>query len=167
MICMVSGCSFSLRRNGSGMAKKKTWKEKLLDSKGHPSVMEIGPDMQKRWGSGRLVIPAPIEVDEIMRGVRKGSVMTIDDIRKQLAKKHQVDFACPITTGIFAWIAANAADEEERMGKKRITPYWRILKTGFELNPKYPGGIENLRARLEAEGHAVEQRRKRYFLKKS
>ena len=64
------------------MANKKTWQEKLLDSKGHPSIMEIGPDMQKRWGGGSLVIPAPIEVDEIMRGVRKGSVITIDDIRK-------------------------------------------------------------------------------------
>ncbi|MCH1497075.1 MAG: MGMT family protein [Rubripirellula sp.] len=149
------------------MAKKKTWQEKLLNSKGHPSIMEIGPDMRKRWGGGSFVIPAPIEVDEIMRGVRKGNVITIDDIRKKLAKKHQVDVACPITTGIFAWIAANAADEKEKLGKKRITPYWRILKTGFALNPKYPGGIENLRSRLEQEGHVVEQRRKRYFLKQS
>ncbi|MHC4531900.1 MAG: MGMT family protein, partial [Planctomycetota bacterium] len=60
-----------------------------------------------------------------------------------------------ITTGIFSWIAANAADEMERQGKKQITPYWRTLKTGGILNEKYPGGLENLKKRLEAEGHRV------------
>lgn len=111
-----------------------------------------------------MVIPAPIEVDEIMRSVRKGDLITIDQIRGQLAAKHGADFACPMTTGIFAWIAAHAADEAEQEGKKRITPYWRTLKAGGELNPKYPGGIENLRARLEAEGHVVVHRRKRYLV---
>jgi hypothetical protein len=111
-----------------------------------------------------MVIPAPIEVDEIMRTVRKRALITIDGIRKLLAAKHDADFACPITTGIFAWIAAHAADEAEQEGKKRITPYWRTLKSDGELNPKYPGGIDNIRARLEAEGHAVVQRRKRFFV---
>ena len=30
-------------------------------------------------------------------------------------------------------------------GAKRITPYWRILKNGGQLNPKYPGGVEQNR----------------------
>jgi len=146
------------------MARKKaTWQEKLLDSKGHPSIMPVSEKMSQRWGSGTMVIPAPIEVDEIMGTVRKGQLITIDEIRKLLAAKHGVDFACPITTGIFAWIAAHAADEAEQEGKKRITPYWRTLKTGGELNKKYPGGIKNLKARLEAEGHSIVQKRKRFF----
>lgn len=111
-----------------------------------------------------MVIPAPIEVDAIMRSVRKGKLITIDGIRKLLAAKHGADFACPITTGIFAWIAAHAADEDEQSGKERITPYWRTLKNGHELNAKYPGGIENIKVRLEAEGHQVVQKRQRYFV---
>jgi alkylated DNA nucleotide flippase Atl1 len=39
--------------------------------------------------------------------------------------------------------------------KKRITPYWRTLKTGGELNPKYPGGVQAQSARLRAEGHVI------------
>lgn len=144
--------------------KKPTWKEKLHDSKGHPTVQPVSEAMSKRWGMGTMVIPAPIEVDEIMRSVRKGQLITIDDIRKQLAAKHGADFACPITTGIFAWIAAHAADEAEQEGRKRITPYWRTLKSGGELNPKYPGGIDNLKLRLEAEGHTISQRRRRFFV---
>ena len=48
-------------------------------------------------------------------------------------------------------------------GRKRFTPYWRTLKTGGELNPKYPGGIKNLRARLTAEGHRVIKKGKPLF----
>ena len=121
--------------------------------------------MSYRWGTGTMVIPAPIEVDEVMRSVRKGQLITIDDIRRKLAAKHGADFACPITTGIFAWIAAHAANEAEEEGKRRITPYWRTLKSGGELNPKYPGGIDNIKARLESEGHLIVQRRKRFFVK--
>ena len=47
--------------------------------------------------------------------------------------------------------------EEADQGRKRITPYWRTLKTGGELNPKYPGGINGQKARLKAEGHKVIQ----------
>lgn len=147
------------------MARKKTtWREKLLDSKGHPTVRPVTGKMSQRWGTGTMVIPAPIEVDEIMRTVRKGKLITIDGIRKRLAARHRVDFACPMTTGIFAWIAAHAANEAEQAEKRRITPYWRTLKTGGELNPKYPGGLANVRSRLEAEGHTVVQRRKRMFV---
>jgi hypothetical protein len=60
-----------------------------------------------------------------------------------------------MTTGIFAWIAAHAAEEARAAGAKRITPYWRTLKSGGELNPKYPGGIPALSRLLRAEGHRV------------
>ena len=99
-----------------------------------------------------------------MKKVGRGKLTTIDALRKALARKHGATIACPITTGIFAWIAAHAADECEGAGRKRITPYWRTLKTGGELNPKYPGGILNLRARLKAEGHRVVTKGKRYFV---
>ena len=132
--------------------KKKSWKEKLADSKGLPKTGKIEGKMSKRWGEGTMVIPAPIEVDAVMKKVRAGKLTTIDSIRKVLAKKHDVTITCPITTGIFAWIAAHAADEDEAAGRKRITPYWRTLKAGGELNPKYPGGIKNLRCSANRRG---------------
>ena len=146
------------------MATKKSWKEKLHDDKGLPKVGANSGKLYKKWGQGTHVVPAPLEVDELMRKVKRGRVTTIDELRAALAKKHSVDVACPMTTGIFAWIAAHAADEAEQNGKQRFTPYWRTLKSGGELNPKYPGGIDNLRRRLEAEGHTVLQRGKRFFV---
>jgi len=147
------------------MKTKKSWREKLADSKDLPRVAEIKPRQAPRWGSGTLVIPAPLEVDAIMKRVPRGKLITIDVIREVLAKKHHTNTACPLVTGIFAWIAAHAADEAERDGTKRITPYWRTLKANGELNPKYPGGLAYARARLEAEGHTVVQKGKRWLVK--
>ena len=145
-------------------SRKKSWQEKLADSKGLPKTAAIDCNLSKRWGEGTFVIPAPVEVDEAMRKVPKGKLTTIDAIRKSLAQKHGTTIACPITTGIFAWIAAHAAEEAATQGKKKITPYWRTLKTGGEINPKYPGGINALKKLLTAEGHKIIQKRKRFFV---
>jgi hypothetical protein len=145
--------------------KRKSWQEKLANNKGYPKVFPIDQTKSKRWGEGTFVIPAPAEVNELMGRVPKGKLTTIDELRKTLARRHGSTIACPITTGIFAWIAAHAADESQAEGQKKITPYWRTLKTKGELNPKYPGGIASLKRKLLGEGHAIIQKGKRFFVK--
>src|SRR5438105_9967276 len=146
------------------MKPKKSWREKLSDSKGLPKVGEVTGRMSKHWGEGTMVIPAPTEVDELMKTVPKGRLVTINELRAALAARHKVTFACPMTTGIFSWIAAHAAAEAEAEGAKRITPYWRTLKSGGEVNPKYPGGVQRLAKKLRAEGHKVIQKGKRWVV---
>jgi len=138
------------------MKSRKSWQEKLADSKDLPRVVEITDKMSQRWGTGTVVIPAPKEVDEIMKKVSRGKLITINQIRAILAQKHGATIGCPITTGIFALIAAHAAEEAAAQGKKDITPYWRTLKVGGALNEKYPGGVNAQAARLREEGHAIE-----------
>jgi hypothetical protein len=149
------------------MRLKKSWKEKLTDiseNKDLPKVVDIGERMSKRWGAGTCVVPAPLEVDALMKKVPKGKLVTINEIRGALARKHKATIGCPMTTGIFAWMAAHAAAEDAAAGKKRITPYWRTLKSGGELNPKYPGGVKHLTALLRSEGHAVTKKGRRYLV---
>ena len=138
------------------LTRRRSWQEKLGDSKDLPKVKIIDERMSKRWGAGTVVIPAPKEVDEIMRRVPKGKLTTVNHIREALAKKHGATIGCPITTGIFAWIAAHAAEEARALGKKGITPYWRTLKSAGELNEKYPGGVPAQSAHLKEEGHDIE-----------
>ena len=144
--------------------KPKSWQEKLADSKDLPKVVEINERMSKRWGTGTCVIPAPIEVDGIMRKVPKGKLITINEVRETLAKKHGASIGCPMTTGIFAWVAAHAAVEATLEGKKNTTPYWRTLKTGGIINEKYPGGVQDQRKLLEKEGHKVVPKGKNYVV---
>jgi hypothetical protein len=146
------------------MKAKKTWREKLADNKGLPRVGPVSGRMSRRWGEGTMVIPAPLEVDALMKQVPKGKLVTINDLRGALAARHRATFACPITTGIFSWIAAHAADESEHAGAKRVTPYWRTLKNGGEVNAKYPGGVEELGKRLKAEGHKLVQKGEKTFV---
>ncbi len=138
----------------------KTWREKLENARGLPKIVKLGPKMARRWGGKTCAIPAPREIQDLMRRVPKGKLTTIAEIRRAIARHHGTEIACPLTCGIFVWIVANAANEDLENGRRRITPYWRTLKAGGFLNPKYPGGIRSHRELLEAEGHTIETRGK-------
>ena len=146
------------------MARKKTWREKLSDGKDLPKVVLLKESAQKHWKGKTIAIPSPIEVNEVMAKVPKGKLITLEEIRRTIARKYKADIGCPLTCGIFSWIAAHAAAEATAEGEKKITPYWRTLKTGGEINPKYPGGIGGQKKGLELEGHRVIQRGKRYVI---
>ncbi len=145
--------------------KNKSWKQKLEDSRDLPKVVSITGNMRKKWGEGTVVIPTPIEVNEIMKKIPLGKLITTDQIRKKLAEKHHASIGCPLTTGIFIWISANAANEAALEGKTEITPYWRTLKTGGIVNEKYTGGVSYQKQLLEREDHIVIQKRKKYAVK--
>jgi len=98
---------------------------------------------------------APREVEAFILTVRKGSVTTVSEIREFLAGKHSADVTCPLTTGIFVRIAAEAAEEDASTGKTKITPYWRVLKDDGSLNPKFPGGVHQQAEKLREEGHRI------------
>lgn len=135
---------------------KKSWQDKLKDSKGLPKVVKIKPSGAKHWGGETMAIPCPLEVDALMKKVPKGKVTTVAKIREKIAKKYRTEIACPLTTGIFTWIAAHAAEEAKAEGKSPpaggITPWWRTLKGQGELNHKYPGGVLIQRKLLATEG---------------
>ncbi len=135
---------------------RKSWQEKLADSKDLPRVVEITDKMSTRWGTGSVCIPAPREVDGIMGKVPRGKLITINQIREIVARKHSATIGCPLTAGIFTWIASHAAEEAAAEGKINTTPYWRTLKSKGELNGKYPGGVTAQAAHLREEGHTIE-----------
>ena len=98
-----------------------------------------------------------------MRQVPPGRLTTVGELRAHLARINGADFTEPITAGVFVSIVAWASFQ--RQGDE--TPWWRTLKAGGELNPKYPGGIEAQKEKLEQEGHRVVQRGRkniRYFV---
>ena len=145
--------------------KKKSWQEKLNGNKKLPKVFVLPQKLQARWGKGKMVVPAPLDVDSVMKKVARGKVITINEIRKKIAKQYRANICCPVTTGIFAWLAAHAAQEAIESGKKKqATPYWRTLKTGRFLNEKFPGGIAFLKKKLKEEGHHIVKQGKRWLI---
>ncbi|MCL1920620.1 MAG: MGMT family protein [Kiritimatiellaeota bacterium] len=139
---------------------KKTWSEKLNNGR-TPEVKEVPPEAAAAMGGARMLVATPLCYDALMKCVPRGKVITTDRINAYLAKKHNADWTCPLTAGIFVNIAANAS--AERRGENE-TPYWRTLKKGGELNEKFPGGIDGHQHLLEKEGHKVFQKGKRSFV---
>ena len=105
----------------------------------------------QKYGGEKMFFAPPISYDEIMKTVPYGKVITVGAIREFFAKNNNADFTCPMTAGIFVSIAASASYQRT----ENETPYWRTLKANGELNPKYPGGIEAQKEKLEAEGHTI------------
>jgi len=140
----------------------KTAAEKLAHKGNLPKVEPItDPVAQVRLGGRTLLVAPPTDYDELMKQVPKGRLITQDRLRQVLAKRYNADTTCAMTCGIFTRIAAEAHEER---GGANPTFWWRTLKRGGELNPKYPGGIEHQRELLEAEGHKVIQRGQRFFV---
>ena len=134
---------------------KKDFNAMLHDSKDMPKIQTItDPKSIEKYGGSRMYFAPPIDYDKVMKRVPWGKLTTVGEIRRYFARRNRADFTEPITAGIFVSIAAWASSQRT----EDITPYWRTLKANGELNPKYPGGAEAQKAKLEAEGHIVAPR---------
>lgn len=118
----------------------------------------------EKYGGKKMYFAPPLDYDQVMKRVPFGKVLTVGKIREYFAVRNSADFTDPITAGIFvsiaAWASFQRAEDE--------TPYWRTLKASGELNPKYPGGVEAQKEKLEAEGHQVIKKGRtniRYYVK--
>ncbi|MDY2813258.1 MAG: MGMT family protein [Dorea sp.] len=144
---------------------KKDFNAMLHDSKDMPKMQTITDQKSiEKYGGDQMYFAPPIAYDEVMKRVPYGKVLTVGAIREYFARKSGADFTEPITAGIFVSIAAWASYQRTF----DETPYWRTLKANGELNPKYPGGVEAQKEKLEQEGHTVISKGKtniRYYVK--
>ena len=134
---------------------KKDFNAMLRDSKDMPKIQIITDQKSiEKYGGDRMYFAPPMDYDAAMRRVPCGKLTTVGDIRAWFAEQSGADFTEPITAGIFVSIAAWASYQR---GEDE-TPWWRTLKANGEMNPKYPGGAEAQKEKLEAEGHTVLQK---------
>jgi hypothetical protein len=132
---------------------KGTWREKL-EKPMEPVIKPAPRQWAVKFGE-KMLIPTPILVDNVVKKIRKGTLFTSGLMRNYLAVNNNADFTCPLTSGIFLRIVAETAEEDKEKGKKRVTPYWRMLKDDGTLNPKFPGGEETQAEKLRNEGFTI------------
>lgn len=144
-------------------SKRKTWQEKLADKEGLPKVLKLESrfpcynalhKMGVEAGED-VVLVNPSKIVACMKKVPCGKVVTIVEICKHIAKQHNVQGCCSLTTGIFIMTAANAVEEARKEGVDMGIPYWRTLKADGYLNEKFPGGDQAHKSLLEQEGFKV------------
>ncbi len=145
--------------------EQKDFNAMLRDCKDMPKIQIITDQKSiEKYGGNRMYFAPPTDYDKVMKLVPWGKVITIGEIRNYFARLAGADFTEPITAGIFVSIAAWASYQRAHCD----TPYWRTLKANGELNPKYPGGAQAQKEKLEAEGHTIIMKGRthlKYFVK--
>ena len=128
--------------------KKKSWKEKFYSPK-EPKIVD------NLKGRGKMLVPTPALVDEVIKKIPRGKLATDAQIRDYLAKKYGVVLTCPLATGWFFKIIAGKVEEELQQEVKNVTPYRRVIKKDGRLLNKKPEWWRLQEEKLKAEGHEI------------
>jgi hypothetical protein len=137
-----------------------SWKHKLTKET-NPRILEIPPSWEKKMGVGTMFIATPKMINDLILCIPRGMLVTQESIREFLALKNHTQITCPLTTGIFCWIAAWANEEMSHESGHVQVPWWRVIKSDGYLNPKFPGRQLLQKERLEREGFTIVPGRKK------
>jgi hypothetical protein len=125
------------------MPKKKTWADKLHDRK-VPKVKRIDFDFADIPAGSNMFIATPELIDRYIKQIPRGKKVAVQTLRKDLAIENKADYTCPVTTGIFLRIVAEANFEKylQTNSLKGITPFWRVVEPKSALAKKFSFGPE-------------------------
>jgi len=134
------------------MANRKSWLEKLNDKK-EPQLKRIEIQFADMPAGSNMFIATPQLIDEYVKQIGFGRRIDIKTLRKDLALAHHADYTCPVTTGIFLRIVAEANYEKLQLGKEidEISPFWRVITPNSALAKKLTFGQEFLIQQINKE----------------
>jgi hypothetical protein len=121
-------CFTPLWKNTDMAKPKPTWTDKLNASK--PVVVKPAPLTFAGMRAGQMMlIPSPKVLDLFIRGLPSGKAVDLATMRSRLARQHNAEVCCPVTTGIFLRVVVEAANEARTKGApvSGITPVWRVV----------------------------------------
>ena len=131
---------------------KKTWQQKL-DIDQQPQVKKSEKDFAGIRNGQLMLIPTPRMVDAYIRQIPRGKQVDPQTMRRDLAAENHAEVTCPLTTGIFIRIAAEAAWEQYQKGTplRQLTPFWRVINEKSTTAKKLSFGTEFLKKMREGE----------------
>jgi hypothetical protein len=131
---------------------KPTWNDKLRCSKAS-EVKRLDKAFAGMAEGCRMLIASPAIIDEYVQAIPEGSAIPVKAMRDDLADCHKAEHTCPVTTGIFLRIVAEAAWERHLMGApiNMITPFWRVIEPDSPLAAKLACGPDFIRQQRVAE----------------
>lgn len=119
----------------------------------HSVVKKLDKDFADMKAGSLMYISNPRTIDAYIRNIPKGKAVNLKTLRKDLALEHGAEVTCPVTTGIFLRIIAEAANEQLEKGKavSRITPFWRVIDSKMPLAKKLTFGTKLIREQRKNE----------------
>ena len=127
---------------------------KKLDSHKSPVIKKIDKAFADIPAKARMLVATPEIFEDYLRTIQKGESRNLKQIRKDLAKKFKAQHTCPVTTGIFLRIVAEANYQRMSQGlsPEKIAPFWRAIEPGSPLARKLSFGEELIAELRKAEG---------------
>lgn len=128
----------------------KSWSDKLAEPK-QPVKKHIEKSFAGMPAGCLMYISTPQEIDHQLRQLQPGQFIDGKQLRARLASRNGAEYTCPVTTGIFLRIVAEAAFEKfnQQADMTGITPFWRAVAPSTPLAKKLACGqqfIQELRA---------------------
>ena len=128
------------------MAKRKTALDHLNSGR-EPHIVHLippGAPGYREADGGAMVVSSPAEVNAIVRTLKPGEVITLDDLRAAIARRHAVAVACPVSTAIFLRVVAEAAWDERQAGARaaEVAPFRRVIAPDAPLAKKLRRGLQ-------------------------
>ena len=132
----------------------KSFREKHDGHKYPPKVETLDKPWAGLQKGQTIGIATPKHMSAYFQKIPRGETRTIEDLRASIAKQLKADAACPMTTGIFCRIAAEAALEEIAEGAKpaEVAPFWRLIDPKSPLAKKLSCGPDFIREMRQLEG---------------
>jgi hypothetical protein len=127
------------------MTTKKNWADKLYADK-KPKTKRIDFDFADIPANSVMFIATPLLIDKYIKDIPRGKKVSTQTMRKDLALENKADYTCPVTTGIFLRIVAEAGFEKYQQSNsiKDITPFWRVIEPNSSLAKKLSFGEDFL-----------------------
>ena len=131
----------------------RTWTEKLNVEK-KIKVVRLEKKFTDIPEGSKMLVATPLIVDAYVRKIPKGHSTSFLTMREDLAREYKADKTCPVSTGIFLRISAEAAYENFLLSgsNENITPFWRVIDENMKVAKKLTCGIEFLREHRQKEG---------------
>jgi hypothetical protein len=123
------------------MAIKKSWLDKLQEKK-EAKVKHTDIKFADIPADSEMYIATPQIIDNYIKQIPEGKKVSVLNMRKDLAIENNAEYTCPVTTGIFLRIVAEANYEKytQTNSLKDITPFWRIIEPNSALVKKLTFG---------------------------
>lgn len=134
-------------------SKKKSWVEKLNQPQ-EIQIKRIEGKFADIPEGGLMLIATPKIVENYLREIPEGKSVDVKTIRQDLAAKFEAEYTCPLTTGIFLRIVAEAEYERYLAGTpiNEVAPFWRAIDKKSNLSKKLSFGYEFVQELREKEG---------------
>jgi hypothetical protein len=125
-----------------------------FDRSTEPKRSRLTSDFAGVPAGSLLYVSTPRVLDEYIRGIPWGEMLSIAELRDALARHNEADATCPVTTAMYLRVVAELALEELHAGTpiEEVAPFWRVIDAESPIAGRVMGARDLILARRREEG---------------